>query len=121
MRAWLERQFARGRIRETNRPYDFIQIFPAPDSVTVHTEQWSLTVPRGGEVLEGWERAPDDLVDVTMEWRDGAWVQIFEASDGIRVNRYVLAPDGKTLTVGVTLTSDQLSGPLEYELVYRRR
>lgn len=119
VKAWYKRPFARGRIEETNRPYGFIQLFPRHDAVVVNTEQWSLEVPREGEL--DWLRAENDPVNVSIEWRGDHWVQRFEGTDGVRVNRYTLSGDGRTMTVDVTVASDQLREDLEYELVYRRR
>ena len=119
VKSWLKRRFARSRIRETNRPYDFMQLFPGPETVTVSTPGWSLDVPREGQ-LE-WMRDEDDRVRVSIEWTGDAWVQTFEAADGTRINRYRLGPDGERLTLDVTLRSDQLESPLTYSLVYRRR
>lgn len=119
VRSWLKRQFARGRITETNVPYEWLRIMPGEDSVRVTNDQWDLTVPHEG-MLAGWERADDDFIDVTVEWLpDGALRQTFQGEEGARINVYRLSPDGRTLTMEVTITSDQLRGPLEYEQVYR--
>ena len=36
------------------------------------------------------------------------------------MNSYSLDPSGKTLTMGVQLTSGKLPAPLTYQLVYRK-
>lgn len=119
VKSWYKRPFARGRIAEVNQAYEWMQIFPSSNAVRVSTPAWSLDIPRDGSLA--WARGPGDTVDVTMRWTGEAWVHRLEADDGTRVNRYVLGPDGARLTLHVTITSDQLSGPLEYDLVYRRR
>lgn len=119
VKSWYKRPFARGRIAEVNQAYEWMQIFPSSSAVRVSTPAWSLDIPRQGSLA--WVRAPDDTVDVTIDWTGEAWVHRLEADDGTRVNRYVLGPDGERLTLHVTITSDQLRGPLEYDLVYRRR
>lgn len=121
VRSWLKRQFARGRIRETNVPYEWIRIETDDEGARVVTDQWELVVPYEGGI-EGWERAEGDFIDVTVErFGAGALLQRFQGEDGARTNVYRLSDDGRTLTMEVTITSDQLSGPLRYEQVYRRR
>lgn len=117
---WFKRPFAGGRIREVTEPFDWFQLFRVADSVRVNTPGWTMTVPRGG-TLEGWEREEGDSIDVSIEWSGEAWVHTLEADDGTRVNRYRLLEDGERLLFAVTLTSDQLRAPLDFELVFERR
>jgi hypothetical protein len=51
---------------------------------------------------------------------DGHLIQSFTSPEGQRVNDYVLAADGKTLNVFVTITSPKLPHPLRYVLTYRK-
>jgi len=117
---WFRRPFARGRIREVTEPLDWFQLFRVADSVRANTPAWTMTVPRDG-ALQGWEREPGDSIDVTIEWDGEAWVHTLEAEDGTRVNRYRLMEDGERLLFDVTLTSDRLRAPLDFELVFERR
>lgn len=118
--SWVKRLFARGRIAEVNKPFEWFQLFRDGDGLRINTPEFSITVPRGG-TLEGWGREEGDPVDVSAEWSGDAWIVRFEAEDGTRVNRYALGPSGDTLSLGVTVTSGELRAPLEYELVFERR
>ncbi len=119
VRSWLKRQFARSRIRETNVPYEWIRIELDDEGTRVVTDQWDLVVPYEGGI-QGWERADGDLVDVTAtRLPDGSLRQRFQGEEGARTNVYRLSGDGRTLTMEVTVTSDQLREPLSYEQIYR--
>lgn len=111
---------ARKRLTEVNRPYPWMQIVPTGNSVTVETPFYKLTTPRNG-TLEDWEREKGDLVDVNTQMQDRRMQHTFVAEDGRRVNVYTLSPDGRTLTMNVNVSSEQLSSPITYRLVYRRQ
>jgi len=57
---------------------------------------------------------------VSSIWQGSTLQRTFTAQDGVRTNTYSLDPSGKTLTVGVQLTSPELPQPLTYQLLYRR-
>lgn len=111
---------AKKRLEETNRPYAWVQLVPQGDRLLVKTDSYELTTPANG-TLPDWERSPGDLIDVTTRTRDGRIEQSFDAEDGRRVNVFTLSPDGRTLTMDVTVTSPKLDGPLAYRLVFTRR
>jgi hypothetical protein len=46
--------------------------------------------------------------------------QTFVASEGKRVNEWVLSPDGSTLSLRVIVSSTQLTTPVVYTLTYKR-
>lgn len=46
--------------------------------------------------------------------------QTFVASEGKRVNEWVMSSDGSTLSVRVTVSSSQLTAPVVYTLTYKR-
>lgn len=119
---------ARERLREVNRPYGWIRFTPGDAVLTMETDlwngEWKLTAPRNGR-LEKWRRrAPDgsvEVVDVVSNLQGSTLTHQFQGEDGNRINVYSLSPDGRTLTMNVTVTSDKLTGPVTYRLVYRRR
>lgn len=119
-RVWPISGQSKKRLRETNRPYAWIQILPDASSVTVETDTYKLTTPRNG-TLENWERSEGDLIDVTTRLQGERLEQVFDAEDGRRVNVYTLSMDGETLTMDVTVTSPKLDSPLTYRMVYRRQ
>lgn len=119
-RAPIIRNQARKRLLATNEPYAWIQFTPDATSITVETNTYRLTTPRNG-MLERWERSRNDFIDVTTVLEANRLEQRFLAEDGVRVNVFTLSPDGNTLNMHVTVTSDKLSSPLEYDMVFRRR
>lgn len=122
------RQIARPRLRSTNTAYPQLVISQEGNNVRVDMQgRPSLTAPVGGQTIL-WQRETGrscpqirgDCVQVTTVWRDGALHQTFRAEDGQRVNVYTLSPDGRTMTMNVTITSPRLPDPLTYRLVYDR-
>lgn len=124
----LFRGAARARLREVNRPYGWIHFAPGPDGITTETDlwagEWKLTTPTTGKV-KGWKRRTGDgkveLLDVATELVGRTFTHRFQAEDGTRTNVYTLSPDGRTLTMDVTVVSARLTGPMTYRLVYRAR
>jgi hypothetical protein len=67
-----------------------------------------------------WTRDDGAVFDLSARTEDGALHQKFQGTEGQRVNVYRVAPDERTLTMAVTITSPRLPKPLSYRLVYRR-
>jgi hypothetical protein len=65
-------------------------------------------------------REDGEALQVSSVWQGTTLQRSFQAQDGLRVNSYSLDPSGKTLTMGVQLTSGKLPAPLTYQLVYRK-
>lgn len=117
---FLIRGFARGRLESTNEPYRTITITNDTSSVSVATDDRApVTAPATGDSIR-WEREDGEELVVRMRWEDGELRQTFTAEDGLRRNVYRLAPDGRTLTLDVTVESGRLPEPLTYQLVYDR-
>jgi hypothetical protein len=122
------RQIARPRLRATNAAYPRLVITHDATSVRVDMAgRPSVSSPANGQPVL-WERNTGaactairgDCVQVTTQWENGRLRQTFQAEDGRRVNVYSVSPDGGTLTMAVTITSDRLPDPLTYNLVYDR-
>lgn len=119
---------ARARLREVNRPYSWIHFAPCPEGIATETDlwagEWKLTTPTTGEV-KGWKRRTGsgkvETIDVATELAANTFTHRFKAEDGTRTNVYTLSPDGRTLTLDVTVVSGKLTGPMTYRLVYRAR
>lgn len=114
------RPIARGRLRKTNSPYQRIQISHNPQQVSVVTDgRTAIVSPATGTPVD-WTREDGEKLKVSTEWENGTLEQTFKAEDGQRVNAYSVSPDGRTMTMQVTVTSPRLKKPLTYKLVYRR-
>ena len=122
------RQIARPRLRSTNTAYPTLVM--TYDQSTVRVDMAgrpSVSSPANGQPVL-WQRQTGgtcremkgDCVRVSAEWDGGNLKHTFQAEDGRRVNVYSVSPDGKTLTMNVTVTSPRLPQPLTYKLVYNR-
>lgn len=116
----VTRPVARGRLRKTNTPYQRITIAHTPTQVTVTTDGRNpIVTPAAGTPVD-WRREDGEMLKVSTEWKNQVLEQTFAAPDGRRINAYSISPDGRTLTMNVTVTSPRLAAPLTYRLVYRR-
>jgi len=116
--------FARRLIRTTNQPWEWVRIDHGPARISITTPGREPIVRTPGGDPEPWVRPEDRKTsDVSMGWRNGRLVQIFENEDGRRENVFTLSRDGRTLNMDVTLTSPRrdLPDPMSYRLVFRRR
>jgi hypothetical protein len=116
------RQIARPRLRRTNQPYGRVVLDWSPAEVSITTDARApiRTAPAGTPVR--WRRPEDgEWLNVSTVWQGATLRQTFAAEDGQRVNDYTLSPDGRTLTLNVTVTSPRLPRPLTYRLVYGRQ
>lgn len=114
------RPVARGRLRKTNQPYQRVQISHNPQQVSVVTDgRAAIVSPANGSPID-WTREDGEKLKVSTEWENGVLEQTFKAEDGQRVNAYSVSPDGRTMTMQVTVTSPRLKKPLTYKLVYNR-
>ena len=114
------RPIARGRLRKTNAPYQRLQISHTAQQVTVTTDgRRPIVSPANGTPVD-WTREDGEKLKVSTEWENGTLEQTFKAEDGQRVNAYSVSPDGRTMTMRVTITSPRLKKPLTYKLVYNR-
>ncbi|HEX2095069.1 MAG TPA: hypothetical protein VHG28_21900 [Longimicrobiaceae bacterium] len=115
------RPIARGRLRKTNQQYQRITISYTTSQVSVAMDgREPIVTPANGTPID-WTREDGEKLKVSTEWDNGTLEQTFKADDGQRVNGYSVSPDGRTLTMQVTVTSPRLPSPLSYKLVYRKR
>jgi hypothetical protein len=118
--SFITRPIARGRLRKTNVPYRTLRISQTPTQVTTIPDSRAPVVsPSNGTVVK-WRREDGEMFDVSTSWEGGALRQTFRADDGQRVNLFSLAPDGRTLTMHVTITSPRLNRPVTYALRYMK-
>jgi hypothetical protein len=114
------RQVARTRLRRTNQPYQRVVIATTPSSVSITTDNRApITTSAAGAPIK-WTREDGEVLNVSTTWEANRLRQVFAAEDGRRENVWSLSPDGRTLTLNVTVTSGRLPQPLTYKLVYQR-
>jgi hypothetical protein len=117
----LFRPIARYRLAQSTAPYPFIEMVITNQEITF-TRPGAPTIRgrlNGGK--QPWECEEGEICDTAFQVTpDGALQQTLEQSSGARVNRFALSPDGRTLTLDVTISSTRLSRTIRYSLTYRR-
>ena len=118
--SFVTRPIARGRLRRTNQMYQRVVVNFTPAQVsTTFDQRHAIESPANGQPV-AWTREDGEKFQLSTSWENGRLVQTFRAEDGSRTNTYSISPDGRTLTMHVTLRSPRLSSPLEYNLVFNR-
>lgn len=115
------RSLASRRLRSTNEPYRTVSIAQSGGQITITTDGSTATQTPANGTAVAWRRPGDgDRLQVSTAWSGATLRQTFRAEDGQRVNAFTLSPDGRTLTMNVSVTSPRLPGGLAYRLVYTR-
>lgn len=118
--SFITRPIARGRLRRTNQMYQRVVVNFTPAQVsTTFDQRHAIESPANGQAVP-WTREDGERFQLSTAWENGRLVQTFRAEDGSRTNTYSISPDGRTLTMHVTLRSPRLSAPVEYKLVFNR-
>ena len=118
---FVTRPIARGRLRKVNFPYRTLRIaHTATEVTTIPDSRTPVVSPLNGATVK-WRREDGEVFDVSTSWEGASLRQSFKADDGQRVNVYSLSPDGRTLTMHVTVTSPRLPKPITYALRYARQ
>ena len=118
--SFVTRPIARGRLRRTNIPYARLDLSITPSQISNVVDGGKPVVTPANGTIVKWVREDGEQLDVSTEWRGESLIQTFRADDGQRENHYTLGADGRTLTLGVTVTSPRLPAPLTYTLTYRK-
>lgn len=117
----LFRPIARYRLAQTTAPVPFIEMAVTNPEITF-TRPGAPTIRgrlNGGK--QQWECEEGEICDASFQTTpDGGIQQTLEQSSGARVNRFALSPDGRTLTLNVTISSTRLNRTIRYSLTYRR-
>lgn len=116
----LVRGFARGRIDKATPPPERYVLEVADGEITIGHAAGSgvtTTLDGDGAVVEG-----DGGAELTVtRTKQGDCIRHHgEQHNGSGTDVFCLSGDGKTLTVTVTIGSNQLPAPITYELTYSR-
>jgi len=118
--SFVTRPIARGRLRRTNTYYQRVVLnYTTAQVSTTFDQRHAIESPANGQPV-AWTREDGEKFQLSTSWENGRLVQTFRAEDGSRTNVYSISPDGRTLTMDVTLRSPRLSAPLTYKLVFNR-
>jgi hypothetical protein len=116
--SFITRPIARRRLRNTNEPYQSIDIITKTDSVFIATDGKPAVKTNLDGSSKRWTREDGEEFEVTTIFKDNSLRQSFVAEDGKRVNEYIGSEKG--LELRVTITSSKLKQPLTYRLQYQR-
>src|SRR5262249_4111533 len=106
--------------RPINRPNPGLVTLAPPDAATFAAVRRPPMVPPPTANPPGGKRNDADPSSVSTAWDQGVLQQTFASGTGRRINRYTLSPDGRLLTMRVTVDGGGLPGALAYTLVYQR-
>lgn len=67
-----------------------------------------------------WKRTDGEAFEVSMEDQAPGFALSFRQDDVVRMQRFGLSEDGRTLTLDVTLRHPKVPEPVRYKLVYRK-
>ncbi|MFW6050158.1 MAG: hypothetical protein ACODAU_03220, partial [Myxococcota bacterium] len=114
------RPIARRRLMHQNRAFDRVRFRITDDRIVTHLgEAPPVVSPVDGS--PAWYDVPGGERARVRQKRVGhVLVQHYRTKDGERLNRFVVAPDGRTLDYRVKVTSGHLPTPVRYTLRYRR-
>lgn len=118
---------AKSRLRQVIVAADWEQFTISGDEVKLETDAWSgdrgITA-RPGDVVRGWHRywpnGKTEKLDVYLSRQGNSLTYRYVAEDGERTDVFSVDTTGVTLTQNITLSSNQLSAPIHYRLVYKR-
>jgi hypothetical protein len=117
---FIKRPIARSRLKKTNPIYRRVVISRTAQEIHVEFRAGAPVIAPADGTSVKWTRDDGEVFDVSAAWEASTLTQKFKAEDGERLNVFRLSPDGRTLTLDVTISSDQLPKPMTYSLVYRR-
>lgn len=111
---------ARSRLTKTNPAYQRIAIAKEGNEIVVTLDtRKPIRMPADGSSIK-WTREDGEKFNLTAAWQDTQLTQTYVAEDGQRVNDFSLGTDGSTMTLAVTVSSEQLPRPMQYKLGYKR-
>jgi len=118
----LIRSVARGRLKETTKPFQTLSFAMEDGTMTMVRDDDSPIVGlMDGNDIE-WKRKDGKTFTVTQILEKDVFMQTFTDSEGnTRVNTHTFDEDGKTLTLAIVIKSSSLKTPLTYELTYAKR
>lgn len=116
---FVTKPIARRRLRATNTAYATVDVRLADGAITTVLAGRAIASPADGRAVP-YTREDGEVMRVATVLREGTLVQTFTAEDGSRENVYSASPDGRRLTLQVTIRSGRLPQPIVYRLAYDR-
>ena len=118
--SFVTRPITRGELRRTNPVYGRVTISKNKSEVSVAFDsRRAMVTPVNGQPIK-WTREDGEKFDLSTELQNGSLVQTLKGKDGTTTRTFSISPDGRTLTMHVTVRNPRLPTPLEYNLVFNR-
>lgn len=117
---FITRPIARYKLTNVNPAYQKITLSITPQQVSVKLDdRVPILMPGNGQEAP-WTREDGEKFMVAAHPQGNELVQTFRNDEGARTNVFKLSPDGKTLTLYVTVTSPRIPKPLTYTMTFGR-
>lgn len=118
---FVVRGFARDKLLELCAPYKGLSVTVQGEQITMKTERYGpWTTKADGQGLKAKNSQGED-VTVTRKWQKEKLVEVVRGEGGSFTRVFQLSPDGKRLTMSVTVTSTKLDKPVKYAMTYGRK
>ena len=117
----LVRSVARGRLKETTKPFQKLSFAMAEKTLTMTRDDDAPIVgATDGSKIE-WTRKDKKKFTVEQTIVENVLTQTFTDPEGNkRVNKHTFGEDGKTMSLEITINSSSLKEPVKYTLTYKK-
>ena len=117
---FITRPIARYKLSNVNPAYQKITLSITPQQVSVKLDDRNPILMPGNGQEAPWTREDGEKFMVAAHVQGNQLIQTFQNDEGHRTNVFHVSPDGKTLTLFVTVTSPKIPKPLTYTMTFGR-
>ena len=118
---FLVRSIARGRLKETTKPFQKLSFAMSDQTLTmVRDDDTPITGTTDGSKIE-WKRKDGKTFTVQQTLAENVLTQTFTDPEGnTRVNKHTFNETAQTMSLDITINSSSLKTPLKYTLTYTK-
>ena len=116
---FVRRKVARSRLKAINPPYEQVRIVERGDHLLTEFDGRRYTAPLNGRAEQGTD-PEGKSVTVSFQAEGNTLHARYVAEDGEKRMDFVRSPDGRELTMNVTVLSPKLPEPVRYSVRYVR-
>lgn len=118
---FITRPIARGRLRDTTRPYPSLRFSFENGRIEVAAPGYHTFSTPGDGTAAAWVNLEGDTTSLTQRIASANRIlQAISTDQGGRNNVFILSPDNRALTVRPTVHSPRLTHSIVFTLTYRR-
>ena len=115
---FLLKTFWKKKLEKSEKPAQALNILKGGNLTITQDKDIPFSLSAGNPTT--WKRSDGESFTIDLIQDGPDFTLIFKQDEVAREQRYSLASDGKTLTVGVTYRHPKLPEPLKYQLVYKK-